>query len=165
VTTSVVENVLVSILQQAHDASQALVPVGQALTGSLVALSILMLGASLASGHATFVAPIVRLCAAAAGTLWIIGQWPTITADTLGAAHRAIGLLIGGYDGPATLFQLAEDTSARIVAEANGASVWSPSGVVQAFFASIAAGALGAVGAARRPATLAAAEQESRYAG
>lgn len=112
-------SVVIDIIgQQVTAAMAGLIPVGQALTGSFVVLSILMLGMSLVSGGAAFIGPLVRMCAAGAGTYWAIGYWPDITLGTLRAARAAVGLLIGNYSGPATLFKMASDVSGRITAEA-----------------------------------------------
>lgn len=117
----VIAGVVDSIGTQAATAMGALVPVGQAVTGSFVVLSILMLGASLVSGGAAFIGPLVRLCAASAGTYWAVSYWPDITLGTLRAARAAAGLLIGGYSGPASLFGMANDTAGRIITESQAA--------------------------------------------
>ena len=133
-----INDVLGAIATQVTTAITKLVPVGQALTGSFVALSILMLGAALVSGGSSFIAPIVRMTAAAAGTFWAISHWPEITTGTLQGARAAIGLLTGGYDGPATLFQMANDVSARVFTETNGLSMWSFSTYVEAVVSGLA---------------------------
>jgi hypothetical protein len=133
-----INDVLGAIATQVTTAITKLVPVGQALTGSFVALSILMLGAALVSGGSSFIAPIVRMTAAAAGTFWAISHWPEITTGTLQGARAAIGLLTGGYDGPATLFQMANDVSARVFTETNGLSMWSISTYIEAIVSGLA---------------------------
>jgi hypothetical protein len=56
----------------------------------------------------------------------------------LQGARAAIGLLTGGYDSPATLFQMANDVSARVFTETNGLSMWSFSTYVEALVSGIA---------------------------
>lgn len=122
------------VLVQAQDAVATLVPIGTAVAGGLVALSILMLGAAIAGGQGALVAPIVRLCAAAAGTLWGIASWPTIVGDTFHASETILRMLTGGT-GIVGLYTLGGDVAARVLAEGSAVSLWSPSSWAQAVVA------------------------------
>lgn len=122
-----INNVIAAVAAQVVTAITALVPVGQAVTGAFIVLSIVMLGVGLATGSSSFLSPIVRMAAAGAGTYWAITYWPDITTGTLDAARAATRLLLGGYDGPQTLFQMADNVAARMTIENSAISVWSPS--------------------------------------
>src|SRR4051812_46375248 len=111
------------VLVQVQGAGSALVPIGTATAGSLVVLSILMLGAAMASGQTALVRPIVSLCAGAAGTLWTIAAWPTIVGDTFHASDAILRLLTGG-SGILGLYTLGGDVAARILAQGGAVSYW-----------------------------------------
>lgn len=132
-----IEQVLAAVAAQVNTAIGALVPVGQAVTGSFAVLSILLLGAAIASGNSAFLSPILRATAAATGTFWAVTYWPDITRGTLDAARAATGLLLGGYSGPSTLFQMANDVAGRVLSEKVAVSLWSPSTYADGFVAGI----------------------------
>src|SRR5689334_7977452 len=83
-----------------------------------------MLGAAIAGGHAALVGPIVRLCGAAAGTLWTIATWPTIVGDTYRASLE-IQARLGGA-GMLGLYSMAADIAARILAQGGSVSLLHP---------------------------------------
>jgi hypothetical protein len=126
------------VLVQAQGEMTALVPVGTSVAGGLVILSIVLLGASLASGQTALVRPIVGMCAASAGTLWGISTWPTIVGDTFHASDTVLSMLTGGT-GLVGLFTLGGDTAARVIAEGSAVSVWSPTSWAQAIVAGFCA--------------------------
>ena len=96
-------------------ATGALIPVGQDVCGSIIALSILWLGVvMMTSGSSAMISGIVGTMAAAAGTLWAINNWPEIVLGALHSARAATALVLGGYDGPAGLFALATDVAGRL---------------------------------------------------
>jgi hypothetical protein len=137
---SIIVAVIGDVADQARAGIAALTPAATAVAGSLTVLSILALGLTVMAGGAGYMAPIVRTCLLCAGTTWALAVWPTFTGDVVAGSHAAVGLIAGGaYGGPADLFQLAEDTAARMVAEGAGASLLSPSSIVTAFFQTIAA--------------------------
>ena len=104
----IVEAVLANIAAQMAGVVQALVPLGTALAGSFLVLSILLLGLNLIVGG-SFTAAIVRSMGAAAATFWAVQQWPDLVMGTLTASRDIIGLFIGGYGGPTDLFQAAAE--------------------------------------------------------
>lgn len=126
----IVEAVLANIAAQMAGVVQALVPLGTALAGSFLVLSILVLGLNLIVGG-SFTTAIVRSMGAAAATFWAIQQWPDLVMGTLTASRDIIGLFIGGYGGPTDLFQAAAEVTARVMVEPAGWS-WSVSGAVSA---------------------------------
>ena len=126
----IVEAVLANIAAQMAGIVQALVPLGTALAGSFLVLSILVLGLNLIAGG-SFTPSIVRAMGAAAATFWAIQEWPDLVMGTLTASRDIIGLFIGGYGGPTDLFQAAADVTARVMVEPAGWS-WSVSGAVVA---------------------------------
>ena len=126
----IVEAVLANIAAQMAGVVQALVPLGTALAGSFLVLSILLLGLNLIVGG-SFTTAIVRSMGAAAATFWVIQQWPDLVMGTLTASRDIIGLFIGGYGGPTDLFQAAAEVTARVMVEPAGWS-WSVSGAVSA---------------------------------
>ena len=126
----IVEAVLANIAAQMAGVVQALVPLGTALAGSFLVLSILLLGLNLIVGG-SFTPTIVRSMGAAAATFWAIQQWPDLVMGTLTASRDIIGLFIGGYGGPTDLFQAAAEVTARVMVEPAGWS-WSVSGAVSA---------------------------------
>ena len=126
----IVEAVLANIAAQMAGVAQALVPLGTALAGSFLVLSILLLGLNLIVGG-SFTTAIVRSMGAAAATFWAIQQWPDLVMGTLTASRDIIGLFIGGYAGPTDLFQAAAEVTARVMVEPAGWS-WSVSGAVSA---------------------------------
>jgi hypothetical protein len=126
----IVEAVLANIAAQMAGVVQALVPLGTALAGSFLVLSILLLGLNLIVGG-SFTPAIVRSMGAAAATFWAIQQWPDLVMGTLTASRDIIGLFIGGYGGPTDLFQAAAEVTARVMVEPAGWS-WSVSGAVSA---------------------------------
>ena len=126
----IVEPVLANIPAQMAGVRQALVPLGTALAGSFLVLSILLLGLNLIVGG-SFTPTIVRSMGAAAATFWAIQQWPDLVMGTLTASRDIIGLFIGGYGGPTDLFQAAAEVTARVMVEPAGWS-WSVSGAVSA---------------------------------
>ena len=126
----IVEAVLANIAAQMAGVVQALVPLGTALAGSFLVLSILLLGLNLIVGG-SFTTAIVRSMGAAAATFWAIQQWPDLVMGTLTASRDIIGLFIGGYGGPTDLFQAAAEVTARVMVEPAGWS-WSVSGAVAA---------------------------------
>ena len=126
----IVEAVLANIAAQMAGVVQALVPLGTALAGSFLVLSILLLGLNLIVGG-SFTTAIVRSMGAAAATFWTIQQWPELVMGTLTASRDIIGLFIGGYGGPTDLFQAAAEVTARVMVEPAGWS-WSVSGAVSA---------------------------------
>ena len=126
------------VLVQAQGEMTALVPVGTSVAGGLVILSIVLLGASLASGQTALVRPIVGMCAASAGTLRGISTWPTIVGDTFHASDTVLSMLTGGT-GLVGLFTLGGDTAARVIAEGSAVSVWSPTSWAQAIVAGFCA--------------------------
>jgi len=113
------------VLTQVQSASATLVPIGTSVAGSLVILSILMLGAAMVSGQTALVKPIVSLCGASAGTLWTIATWPVIVGDTYHASESILRMLTGG-SGTLGLFTLGLDVAARIWAQGGAASWWHP---------------------------------------
>src|SRR4051794_37500336 len=113
------------VLTQAMDAATVLVPIGTSVAGSLVVLSIVMLGAAMMGGHSNLVAPIVRLCGASACTMWTIASWPTIVGDTYHASNDILRRLTGG-DGILGLYSLGGDVAARIMAQGGVVSFWHP---------------------------------------
>ena len=126
----IVEAVLANIAAQMAGIVQALVPLGTAVAGSFLVLSILLLGLNLIAGG-SFTPAIVRSMGAAAATFWTIQQWPDLVMGTLTASRDIIGLFIGGYGGPTDLFQAAAEVTARVMVEPAGWS-WSVSGAVSA---------------------------------
>ena len=126
----IVEAMLANIAAQMAGIVQALVPLGTAVAGSFLVLSILLLGLNLIVGG-SFTPTIVRSMGAAAATFWAIQQWPDLVMGTLTASRDIIGLFIGGYGGPTDLFQAAAEVTARVMVEPAGWS-WSVSGAVSA---------------------------------
>ena len=126
----IVEAMLANIAAQMAGIVQALVPLGTAVAGSFLVLSILLLGLNLIVGG-SFTPAIVRSMGAAAATFWAIQQWPDLVMGTLSASRDIIGLFIGGYGGPTDLFQAAAEVTARVMVEPAGWS-WSVSGAVSA---------------------------------
>src|SRR4051812_8260989 len=127
------------VLVQVQGASAALVPIGTATAGSLVVLSILMLGTAMVSGQTALVRPIVSLCASSAGTLWGIASWPVIVGDTYHASEAILRMLTGGQ-GMLGLYTLGGDVAARILAQGGAASWWHPvDSVAQVIACAIAA--------------------------
>jgi len=119
-----VTTALQQVVTQVQEAGATLVPVGTATAGGLIILAVLMLGAAIAGGHAAFVGPIVRLCGAAAGTLWTIATWPTIVGDTYRASLE-IQARLGGA-GMLGLYSMAADIAARILAQGGSVSLLHP---------------------------------------
>src|SRR3954468_13824918 len=137
--TDLVTRALEVVLVQVQGASAALVPIGTATAGSLVVLSILMLGTAMVSGQTALVRPIVSLCASSAGTLWGIASWPVIVGDTYHASEAILRTLTGGQ-GMLGLYTLGGDVAARILAQGGAASWWHPvDSVAQAIACGIAA--------------------------
>ena len=127
-----VTTALQQVVTQVQEAGATLVPVGTATAGGLIIIAVLMLGAAIAGGHAAFVGPIVRLCGAAAGTLWTIATWPTIVGDTYRASLEIQARL--GDAGMLGLYSMAADyyRFARVLAEGgqhDGHRLFSPRGV------------------------------------
>lgn len=135
-----IEGVIDAVGVQVAQAIGALVPVGLALTGSFTVLAILSLGAAIIAGANAIVSPIIRMTGAAAGTFWAIREWPTIVRGALDAARAAIGLMIGGYSGPSTLFGMANDIAGRVGAEYSSFSITAPlTGIADALMGALAA--------------------------
>src|SRR5688500_6485995 len=103
-----IQTVIATVGSTAATGIDALVPVGTALAGSFIVLSIVMLGASLMTGG-TFLAPIVSMCGVSAAVMWIIRSWPELVLGTAAWTRHIIGLVIPGYAGPQTLLQMAVD--------------------------------------------------------
>src|SRR3954451_3199351 len=116
-----VTRALEAVLVQVQGAASALVPIGTATAGSLVILSIVMLGTAMVSGQTALVRPIVSLCASSAGTLWGIASWPVIVGDTYHASEAILRMLTGGQ-GMLGLHTLGGDVAARILGRGGGAS-------------------------------------------
>lgn len=114
---SYIERVIGIVGNAAVGVVDALVPVGTALAGSFIVLSIVMCGASLMAGGFGL-STILRMTGAAAGTLWAIREWSTIVRGTLNGAREAIAQVIPGYTGPSALFGMATDIAGRIELEA-----------------------------------------------
>ena len=134
-----VTRALEAVLVQVQGAASALVPIGTATAGSLVILSIVMLGTAMVSGQTALVRPIVSLCASSAGTLWGIASWPVIVGDTYHASEAILRMLTGGQ-GMLGLYTLGGDVAARILAQGGAASWWHPvNSVAQAIACAIAA--------------------------
>jgi len=134
-----VTRALEAVLVQVQGAASALVPIGTATAGSLVILSIVMLGTAMVSGQTALVRPVVSLCASSAGTLWGIASWPVIVGDTYHASEAILRVLTGGQ-GMLGLYTLGGDVAARILAQGGAASWWHPvDSVAQAIACAIAA--------------------------
>ena len=130
---------LAQVVAQVEGASATLTPVGTGVAGSLVILSIVMLGASIMGGHAAFVGPVVRLCGSAAGTLWTIATWPVIVRDTFDGCQRIIDMLTGG-SGILGLYSMAAGIAARIMAQGGAIDGWHPfNSLAQAVVCGVAA--------------------------
>jgi hypothetical protein len=131
-------NAIISALaDQTHGTAAALTPYGEALTGPFAVLFAVTTGIAWANGNANLVAPLMRWTGACALTFYALWQWPQITDDTLAGSRQVVGLLTGGYDGPATLFRTANDVAVRCFAETNGASMLSPWTYWQVFLCDI----------------------------
>ena len=115
-----VTRALEAVLVQVQGAASALVPIGTATAGSLVILSIVMLGTAMVSGQTALVRPVVSLCASSAGTLWAIATWPVIVGDTYHASEAILRVLTGGQ-GILGLYTLGGDVAARILAQGGAA--------------------------------------------
>jgi hypothetical protein len=68
----------------------------------------------------------MRITGIGAVLFWALQNWAGIMQGALGAARGAVGLFVGGYGGPSSLFQMASDIFERIAAERVAFSITSP---------------------------------------
>jgi len=130
---------LARVVASVEGATATLVPVGTSVAGSLVVLSILMLGAAIMGGHSSFMPLVVRMCGASAGTLWTIATWPVIVRDTFTGCQRIIGMLTGG-SGILGLYTMAATIAGRIMAQGGAIDGWHPfNSLAQAVVCGVAA--------------------------
>lgn len=103
-----------------------LTPVGVAFAGITTTLAILFWGVAAWSGVAGLVPGAMRITGIGAVLFWALQNWAGIMQGALGAARGAVGLFVGGYGGPSSLFQMASDIFERIAAERVAFSITSP---------------------------------------
>jgi hypothetical protein len=117
-----------------------LTPVGVAFAGITTTLAILFWGVAAWSGVAGLVPGAMRITGIGAVLFWTLQHWAEIMRGALNAARGAVGLFMGGYGGPSSLFAMASDIFERIAAERVAFSITSP-------IDSIVDGLIGAIGA------------------
>jgi len=103
-----------------------LTPVGVAFAGITTTLAILFWGVAAWSGVAGLVPGAMRITGIGAVLFWALQNWGGIMQGALDAARGAVGLFVGGYGGPSSLFQMASDIFERIAAERVAFSITSP---------------------------------------
>jgi len=103
-----------------------LTPVGVAFAGITTTLAILFWGVAAWSGVAGLVPGAMRITGIGAVLFWALQNWAGIMQGALDAARGAVGLFVGGYGGPSSLFQMASDIFERIAAERVAFSITSP---------------------------------------
>ena len=103
-----------------------LTPVGVAFAGITTTLAILFWGVAAWSGVAGLVPSAMRITGIGAVLFWALQHWAEIMRGALDAARGAVGLFVGGYGGPSSLFQMASDIFERIAAERVAFSITSP---------------------------------------
>lgn len=117
-----------------------LTPVGVAFAGITTTLAILFWGVAAWSGVAGLVPGAMRITGIGAVLFWALQNWAGIMQGALDAARGAVGLFVGGYGGPSSLFQMASDIFERIAAERVAFSITSPiDSIVDGFVAAIGA--------------------------
>jgi hypothetical protein len=103
-----------------------LTPVGVAFAGITTTLAILFWGVAAWSGVAGLVPGAMRITGIGAVLFWTLQHWAEIVRGALDAARGAVGLFVGGYGGPSSLFEMASDIFERIAAERVAFSITSP---------------------------------------
>jgi hypothetical protein len=117
-----------------------LTPVGVAFAGSTTTLAILFWGVAAWSGVGGLVPSAMRITGIGAVLFWALQHWAEIMQGSLNAARGAVGLFVGGYGGPSSLFQMASDIFERIAAERVAFSITSPiDSIVDGLIAAIGA--------------------------
>lgn len=132
-----INRVIASVGERFGQAVDALVPLGTAVTGSFIILSLVFLGLSVMFGLGGLVPAIMRVTGAATLTLWAIRSWGDIVRGTLQATRQILALVIPNYDGPTALFTMAIDLFGRIELE-HVAWTWSVQGVATVAAAAVA---------------------------
>jgi hypothetical protein len=126
-TSDTVRQTLETLATAAGHATAAFVPEGVFLTHILIAVAIVWFAVGWWHGNDHAIGGGLRMALCGAGTLWLIGYWPSLATLVLAAAEKAIGMVTGGFQTPADLFDMAIIAAERVWAEGAGAGGWGPS--------------------------------------
>lgn len=114
-TVDVVTQVINLVGTNMHAALGQLQPVGEGVLASSLVLLILAGGVSLMHGS-VFMPQIVRMTLVGAAFGFAISTWQTIVDGMVGACDQIVALLLPGWTGPTSAFQLTSEVAQRMAA-------------------------------------------------